>query len=172
MSTTLEPAPVLDAPSRTTTDWLRQFDHALQTGDASQAARLFEPAGFWRDLIAFTWNIKTLEGRDEIAAMLHAALPHTRPTNWRLTEPATEADGVVTAWFGFETAVARGKGLLRLRDGLCWTLLTTAYELKGYEEKRGPTRPLGAAHGVEPGRQSWRDRREVETASLGVSTQP
>ncbi|TLU73216.1 flavin-containing monooxygenase [Lichenicoccus roseus] len=172
MSTTLEPATVLDAPSRAAADWLRQFDHALRTNDGAQAARLFEPAGFWRDLIAFTWNIKTLEGRDEITAMLDTTLPHIKPHDWRMSEPATEADGVVTAWFDFETAVARGKGLLRLRDGLCWTLLTTADELKGHEEKRGATRPLGAAHGVAPGRQSWRDRREAEAASLGVTTQP
>ena len=172
MSTTLEPATVLDAPSRAAADWLRQFDQALRTGDGVQAARLFEPAGFWRDLIAFTWNIKTLEGRDEITAMLDTTLPHIKARDWRMSEPATEADGVVTAWFDFETAVARGKGLARLRDGLCWTLLTTADELKGHEEKRGATRPLGAAHGVAPGRQSWRDRREAEAASLGVTTQP
>ncbi|WP_428376490.1 NAD(P)/FAD-dependent oxidoreductase [Lichenicoccus sp.] len=172
MSTTLEPETALDAPSRTAADWLSRFDHALRSGDGAEAARLFARESFWRDLVAFTWNIKTVEGRDEIAAMLDTVLPHIRPEHWRLSEPATEADGVITAWFTFEIAVARGKGLLRLRDGLCWTLLTTACELKGHEEKRGRTRPLGAAHGVEPGRQSWSDRREAETASLGVTVQP
>ena len=39
---------------------------------------------------------------------------------------------------GFETAVGRGVGHLRLRDGKAWTLLTTMYELKGHEEP-GPT---------------------------------
>ena len=172
MSTTLAPAPALDAPSRAATEWLSRFDQALQSGDGAEAAPLFAAESYWRDLIAFTWNIKTVEGRDEITAMLDTVLPRTRPSHWRLAEPATEADGVVTAWITFETAVARGKGLLRLRDGLCWTLLTTMAELKGHEEKRGATRELGAAHGAAPGRRSWRERREAEAEALGVTEQP
>jgi putative flavoprotein involved in K+ transport len=168
MSATAE----LDTPSQAATDWLARFDRALQGGDGAEAAALFAATSFWRDLVTFTWNLKTLEGRDEITAMLDEVLPRTRPSNWRLAEPASEADGVITAWFTFETAQARGRGLLRLRDGLCWTLLTTMTELKGFEEKRGPTREMGAAHGVQPGRKSWREQREAEAAALGVTEQP
>ncbi len=171
MSTTIAPTQ-LDAPSRAAADWLDRFDGALRSGDGAEAARLFAADGFWRDLISFTWNIKTMEGRDEITAMLDTVLPRVGPSGWALSEPATEEGGVVSAWFTFETAEARGRGFLRLRDGLCWTLLTAMTELKGFEEKRGPTRPMGVAHGVTPGRQSWRERREAETAALGVTEQP
>ncbi len=171
MSTTLTPA-ALDAPTQAAADWLSRFDTALQEGDGPEVARLFAPQSFWRDLVAFTWNIKTMEGREEITAMLDEVLLHIRPSQWQIAEPATEAEGVITAWITFETALTRGRGLLRLQDGLCWTLLTTMTELKGYEEKRGATREMGAAHGVEPGRRSWRERREAETASLGVTEQP
>ena len=171
MSITVEPAS-LDRPSQAATDWLRRFGHALQGGDGAEVAQLFTVESYWRDLVTLTWNIKTSEGRDEITAMLDATLPQARPHGWQLEEPATEADGVVSAWITFETALARGHGFLRLRDGLCWTLLTAMTELKGYEEKRGPTRELGAAHGVVPGRQSWRERRQTEAASLGVTEQP
>ena len=173
MSVTLErPAADLDTPSSAATTWLRQFDAALGAGDAATASALFTTDSFWRDLIAFTWNIKTLEGRDEITAMLDATLARTQPSGWRLAEPATEADGVITAWIDFETGVARGHGLIRLRDGKCWTLLTTLTELKGFEEKRGPTREPGTAHGVQRERKSWLERRQAEEAELGVTTQP
>ena len=171
MSTTIAPTQ-LDAPSRAAADWLDRFDGALRSGDGAEAARLFAADGFWRDLISFTWNIKTMEGRDEITAMLDTVLPRVGPSGWTLSEPAPEEGGIVSAWITFETAEARGRGFLRLRDGLCWTLLTAITELKGFEEKRGPTRPMGVAHGVTPGRQSWRERREAETAALGVTEQP
>ena len=129
--------------------WLSRFEDALSAGDAVAAAELFTEAGYWRDLIAFTWNIKTSEGRDEITAMLDATLPGTKPSQWRLEGKADEADGVISGWITFETALARGKGHVRLKDGLCWTLLTTMTELKGHEERRGPTRELGAAHGAQ-----------------------
>ena len=45
-------------------------------------------------------------------------------------------------------------------------------ELKGYEEKAGFTRPLGAKHGVNPGAKTWKEMRDEETAKLGFETQP
>jgi FAD binding domain-containing protein len=50
--------------------------------------------------------------------------------------------------------------------------LTTLDELKGHEEPRGPARPRGVAHGAEPDRESWLERRRREAEELGVSTQP
>ncbi len=61
-------------------DWLQKFGAALERGDINAAAGLFEPDGFWRDLVAFTWNIKTCEGRAEIKAMLAARLADVKPT--------------------------------------------------------------------------------------------
>ena len=54
--------------------WVAAFSEALDARDAASAAALFGDECFWRDLAAFTWNVKTLEGRDEIAAMLAAQL--------------------------------------------------------------------------------------------------
>ena len=64
-------------------------------------------------------------------------------------EPA-EAGGITEAWIDFETGRRPGHGHLRLRDGLCWTLLTTLYELKGYEEPQGPAPPDGRRARREP----------------------
>ena len=152
--------------------WLSGFQDALARGDASEAAGQFAETCFWRDLVAFTWNIVTLEGRADIAAMLRDALPHTQPNHWAVEGEATGADGVVESWISFETATGRGKGHLRLKDGKCWTLLTALTELKGHEERRGPTREKGAEHGAAQGRQSWAERRAKEQAELGITTQP
>jgi putative flavoprotein involved in K+ transport len=152
--------------------WLARFGSALEAGDAAAAAGLFTADSFWRDLIAFTWNLKTVEGREEIAAMLTATLPGVRPRGWTVSEEPAEADGVTEAWIEFETAAGRGRGHLRLRDGQAWTLLTTLYELRGHEEQHGRTRPRGAEHGVNKGRTSWAEQREQEARELGYHTNP
>jgi putative flavoprotein involved in K+ transport len=172
MSSTFADARQIDSTSAKVTEWLARLDRALSAGDGAEAAGLFAAESYWRDLVAFTWNIKTMEGRDEITAMLDTVLPRVGPGSWQLSEPATEEDGVISGWITFETALARGKGHIRLKDGLCWTLLTAMTELKGYEEKRGPTRELGASHGVEPGRRSWAERRAARAEALGVTEQP
>ena len=59
--------------------WLDRFEKALTDGDAAAASRCFASTCFWRDLIALTWNIKTLEGRDAIRAMLETQLEAIRP---------------------------------------------------------------------------------------------
>jgi len=61
--------------------WLNDFSSALQSGDSAAAANLFEEEGFWRDLVSFTWNIKTLEGRAAIQAMLDSCNANTQPSN-------------------------------------------------------------------------------------------
>jgi putative flavoprotein involved in K+ transport len=170
MTTVTQP----DEATAAVTTWLGQFGEALAANDPARAAALFTEDSFWRDLIAFTWNIRTFEGRDEITRMLGATLSRVQPGGWKITaggEPA-EAGGVTEAWIDFETSVGRGKGQLRLRDGQCWTLLTTLYELKGYEEPNGPRRPMGAEHGANPDRTSWQENRDQEAASLGVTQQP
>ena len=170
MTTVTQP----DEATATVTTWLGQFGEALTANDPARAAALFTEDSFWRDLIAFTWNIRTFEGRDEITRMLGATLSRVQPGGWKITdgeEPA-EAGGVTEAWIDFETSDGRGKGQLRLRDGQCWTLLTTLYELKGYEEPKGPRRPRGAEHGANRGRASWLENRDQEAASLGVTQQP
>jgi putative flavoprotein involved in K+ transport len=159
-------------PTGAAASWLADFAAALARNDVDAAVELFEPEAFWRDLVAFTWNIKTQEGAEAIRAMLNARLADTRPSGFAVEGEGTEADGVVDAWFVFETGVARGRGHLRLRDGKAWTLLTTMTELKGFEEKTGERRAKGAEHGVQRGRKSWLERRNEEMQALGSTEQP
>ncbi|MDX8479541.1 NAD(P)/FAD-dependent oxidoreductase [Mesorhizobium sp. VK24D] len=153
---------------------LDKFGKALEAGDIDTAVNCFQEDCYWRDLVTFTWNLKTMEGRDQIRDMLQATLANTKPTGWTVAkgEGATEDGGITTAWITFETGVARGFGLVRFKGDLIWTLLTTIAELNGHEEKAGFTRPLGAKHGHGKGRKTWREERDDEIAELGHSRQP
>ena len=163
-------------PSAQARDWLGRFDAALARRDIDAAVVLFGPECYWRDLVAFTWNLCTQESPAQVRAMLQARLADVAPSNWRLEGEAGAADGITEAWFTFETRVARGRGLLRLKDAdgqpRAWTLLTSMVELKGFEEKTGEHRIAGAEHGVHPGRKTWAERRAEEAATLGHQVQP
>ena len=163
-------------PSQRASSWLSDFETALSTGDINAVTSAFTEDSFWRDLVAFTWNIRTQEGRPAIAAMLRDRLADTAPSHFALEGEATEADGIVDAWFTFETRVARGRGHLRLKatpaGDQAWTFLTTMTELKGFEEKRGENRIKGAEHGSKKARKSWLELRQEEEAKLGYEEQP
>ncbi|GAA4824743.1 flavin-containing monooxygenase [Nocardioides caeni] len=180
--TQLDERPVRTAATTATADpataWFAAFEDALAARDVTRAAGLFAATSFWRDLIAFSWNLTTVENPDGVTGLLEATLDRVDPSGFRLTEPAATADGVTTAWFEFETAIGRGRGLARIIDPgdgdgpKAWTFLTTLYELKGHEEPRGVRRPMGAEHGATRERVTWLERREAEDAALGVDTQP
>jgi putative flavoprotein involved in K+ transport len=152
--------------------WLRQFGDALASGDDAAAAELFHDESYWRDMVAFTWNIKTMEGREAIVAMLQARRSDVAPHNWAVDGEAAEAGDLVEATCTFETAVGWGRGILRLRDGLALSLLTTLTDLKGFEEPRNFTRPLGNDNRIVRGRATWKQQQDEERASLGYTQQP
>ncbi|MBU2697612.1 NAD(P)/FAD-dependent oxidoreductase [Pimelobacter sp. 30-1] len=167
-------AATTEAPDPATA-WFAAFEDALTARDVDRAAGLFAATSFWRDLIAFTWNLTTVENPDGVADLLTSTLDRVDPRGFRLTEPADTADGVTTAWFEFETSVGRGRGLVRIvdEDGpKAWTFLTTLFELTGHEEPRGVRRPMGAEHGATKERVTWLEKREAEEAALGVDVQP
>ena len=154
--------------------WLSSFDEALAQGDTAAAAELFLDDSYWRDLVAFTWNLKTVEGPDGVRDLLEHTLARTRgraagaPPRSR-----TEADGVTEAWLAFETEVGRGSGHLRLKDGKAWTLLTDARRAQGPRGGRGaPTgRRASSTAPIATARPGSRQRaREAE--ELGYATQP
>ncbi len=144
--------------------WLARFAAALERGDADAAASHFIETGYWRDLVAFTWNIVTFENRAAIAAMLKARLADVRPSAFRMES----GEG----WFTFETAVGRGRGHVRLKDGKATTLFTALMELKGFEEKAGSTREAGTEHGAFRNRVTWTDRRQADAEEFGITRQP
>ena len=55
----------LDA-ERIAQEWLSDFGAALDRRDVDAAARLFAADGWWRDLLALTWDLRSLHGADAI----------------------------------------------------------------------------------------------------------
>jgi putative flavoprotein involved in K+ transport len=153
--------------------WLDRFGAALERRDVQGALDLFESDEcFWRDLAAFTWNIKTSEGGEQIGDMLRATLAGAAPCKWTLDAVQDVRDDVITARVSFETRTGRANGVVRLRNGRCWTLLTVLTELKGHEEKTRRSRKMGVSHGLVRDRRTWLEEREHEAATLGRDEQP
>ena len=146
------------------TKWLAEFASALKRSDINAATALFADDCYWRDLVAFTWNIVTLESRSAMADMLEMRLGDVKPDSFVLLGRP--------GWFTFETAQGRGTGHFRLKDGKAWTFFTALLELKGFEEKKGPSREHGTQHGAFRDRVTWTDRRKADAKELGYDRQP
>ncbi|MFN2568517.1 MAG: flavin-containing monooxygenase [Candidatus Dormibacteria bacterium] len=182
MTETLQPTRAAVAPGEVAGAWLASFGAALEAGDLSAVEGLFLPDGWWRDLLAFTWDLRTFSGSRAIAEAFKSTLEAVCPSRFRLTsgkdaavvEPAPGMRWI-QAFFDFETAVGRGVGFLRLMPAgtepdtpwKAWTVLTTLDELKGLEEPSGPRRPHGVDHGEHRGRRSWLERRQDEQSLAG-----
>lgn len=173
MTSTLDPQTTTDlTPQQRVDAWLADFEAALAVRDVERVVAMFAVDSFWRDLVSFTWNIKTLEGRDQIADMLGARLAETHPSGFRTREAPTRDGDVTSAFIEFETGAGRGVGHLRLKGDQAWTLLTALQELKGHEERKGSTRVLGAVHGDDPDPRSWAEKKAAEDAELGRTVEP
>ena len=152
--------------------WISEFTSSLTSGSAHEA---FAPDRcFWRDMVAFTWDIRTFEGASEICGAMAATAPATRPHSWRLDgEPTEGADGGLDCWLRFSTAAGGGKAHLRLdAQGKASTLLTVLTGLEARPWAMGRQRPLG--HPCEsvgqiatarPRRRYWHERRAASLPS-------
>src|ERR1700682_5627496 len=129
-------------------DWLAQFESALPKPDDGLLKSLFHPDSYWRDVLALSWNVQTINGAEAILKELQAHAGHAASSGFSV-DPDRAAPREVTragtramaAIFKFETSVGRGSGIIRLiadaADGTrlkAWTLLTALEELKGFEE--------------------------------------
>jgi cation diffusion facilitator CzcD-associated flavoprotein CzcO len=159
-------------------NWLAEFERALAHPDASTLRALFHPESYWRDVLALSWNLQTLNGIDAILRELPVLAGRAAPGHFRI-DPAREAPrrvkraGTETleAIFSFETAHGRGHGIIRLipdaDDGgqlKAWTLFTALEELKGFEEAVGSARPRGQSYSRDFRGPNWLDLRQASAA--------
>jgi cation diffusion facilitator CzcD-associated flavoprotein CzcO len=164
-----------DDISIATENWLAQFESALAEPDGTALNALFHPDSHWRDVLALSWNIQTINGVDAISSELRAHAHGATPGNFSI-DPDRAAPRKVTragthtieAIFKFETAQGRGSGILRLIPDSCdgnrlkaWTLLTALEELKGFEEQLGTARPRGQAYSRDFRGPNWLDLRKA-----------
>jgi cation diffusion facilitator CzcD-associated flavoprotein CzcO len=157
-------------------NWLGQFERALADPAGGPLKTLFHPDSYWRDALALSWNLQTVNGADAILGELKLHTGRAKPSAFRI-DPDRAAPRMVAragtraieAIFKFETAQGRGSGILRLipdaGDGgavKAWTLLTALEELKGFEEQQGISRPRGAAYSRDFRGPNWLDLRKAD----------
>jgi putative flavoprotein involved in K+ transport len=155
--------------------WLAQLEAALTAPGRACLKRLFHADSHWRDVLALTWRIKTVSGSDAISRDLAIHASGARPTGFKIDQHRTAPRKVtragtdtIEAIFRFETAEARGSGILRLtpdaNDGTtfkAWTLLTALDEIKGHEERLGRLRSEGKAYSRDFRGPNWLDLRKA-----------
>ncbi|MBW8268745.1 flavin-containing monooxygenase [Caldovatus aquaticus] len=152
--------------------WLGAFEEALAGGDAARIARLFHPGdSHWRDILAFTWDLRTASGPGAIAQRLAAALGAMRPRGFALAAGRTPPRRVrragtdaIEAIFTFETAIGPCNGVVRLiaaeGEPRAWTLLTALDEIRGHEDPAAGGRRWKQVDWTRNfGGENWLDRR-------------
>ena len=72
MTAVQEAAPANTVAGERVNAWLAEFESALAARDVDRAAGLFATSSFWRDLVSFTWNLTTVEGREGVTDLLLA----------------------------------------------------------------------------------------------------
>lgn len=153
--------------------WLDAFNEAMERTDSARLASMMHGDGYWRDLLSFSWEFKTLHGPAAVQTWLaQAFLAHTA-SNFRLEdEAATGAIGehgeTLEFFFTFETAVANGRGFVRLipdpnsPDGAkIFTILTSMKELKSFPDPVGRKRARDDLRAISHGLENWLDQRNA-----------
>ena len=162
----------LDLPN-VVNEWLKQFEASLSKNMFDAAANLFVDQGQWRDLLAFTWHVQTMSGRQEILHTLQQTTPKAKPTGLSLAEERTpprvidRADTIcIEAFIKLDTSWGPASGILRLiadEDGpnsvKAWVLMTSLEEIRGHEEAVGDRRPSGENYSRSFGGDNWLDLR-------------
>src|SRR6187399_231098 len=64
--------------------WLAQFEEALAKPDDGLLKTLFHPDSYWRDVLALSWNIQTLNGADAILQELPPLARKAAPSGFAI----------------------------------------------------------------------------------------
>lgn len=162
---------------RSAAGWLSAFETALASRDVAQIGTLFHEDCHWRDVLAFTWHMTPVAGRQNVASRIAEEQARTVAHGFHLPSGRRPPRNVkrlgiesVEAIFAFETVDGRGAGIVRLSPAhdsgemKAWLLSTTLEALDGHEEKIGANRPTGAAYSRNFGGDNWADIRRKAVA--------
>lgn len=123
-------------------EWLARFERAAAEADFEALAGLFVDDCWWRDMLCINPDFTTARGMSQIRAKYRERLPAAGFHSVALAPdpPVALADGKLTVFLTLMTAVAHGRGVLRLVEDngewRAWTLLTVMQGLIGYAEQR------------------------------------
>lgn len=152
-------AGITDAPdhgsaTQIARDWLDQFAAAVASSGPEAVAALLTDNAYWRDILALSWDIRTLCGNEVVGAGIVSFAQGRRPCAFVLDVGSVQLvkrgdiDPSIEALFDFDTDIGLCRGHFRLRNVAkgsgtwsAWTLFTALDNLKGHEEKAGNQRP-------------------------------
>ena len=162
-----------DDPHLIASHWLSLYAAALAHTDADELSRLFLPNGWLRDLLVFTWDFRSLAGREKIVSYLSDRISRARIRDICLNEtpdlsprilplPGGQATGVDFA-FAFECLHGHGCAHVRLVQDdddayRAYTILMELEDLVGHEERS--TLPYRDDVTSLPGRDMQRELSE------------
>ncbi|KAJ3784256.1 FAD/NAD-P-binding domain-containing protein [Lentinula aff. detonsa] len=153
---------------RIASSWFAQFSLSLRQQDVPGCVSLFHSSGWLRDLLVFTWNLRTLNGHDQILNYLTSNMKLTTISQLKLSsddlyfKPSPgDLPGSISSGFTFSTPIGIGRGLFTLTptdpvSGIwkAFTLLMSLDSLNDYE-------PIGAEQGNYHGNaMCWSEVRE------------
>jgi len=153
--------------------WLDGFGAVVRNGQRQQVSQLFDQDGSWRDMLAISGDLRTLDGVGEIEAFLdrHGGSKDFRVTAEPQVEYATRFGRYcLEAFFDFDTGIGYGRGIARfICDEMggparrtAWTVLTTLHSLKVQSPSKARAQePTTAARGPDQ-RRNWLEVRHDE----------
>ncbi|TCD67475.1 hypothetical protein EIP91_012336 [Steccherinum ochraceum] len=149
--------------------WVTRFSDAVKTKDVTAILKEVHPEGWWRDLVALTWDTRTFQGADRMRQFLNDRLTETKFSvgatilSVLLAKPYPGVVWIV-AQFSFETVTGTGLGttfLIPTHSGewVSYIICTDLDSLKGARLHFGAGRDatMGRAH-------AWLDDRAREQA--------
>jgi len=140
-------------------DWIDKLSR-LSEPDADVAlilSPLFHIECWWRDLLALSWDFRSIHGADNVIKYVKEHITNSKLCKFKLRNMGAFAPSVlqlseslewVQSMYDFETEISSGSGMLRLMKGTdgvwkAFTFSTMLQQLKDYPERIGLLRPRG-----------------------------
>ncbi|KAH7907304.1 hypothetical protein BJ138DRAFT_1214828 [Hygrophoropsis aurantiaca] len=151
--------------------WFDEFSSAVESKEVPSVVNLFLEDGFWKDIIALTWDLRSIGGHSDIKRLLDARLSITGLSELKLSSDPNLAPvfykpypdlALVRFCFEFATNYGKGTGVCNLvpvkeNKWKAYALLTCLDSLKDFPEKVGALRNSTADHGT------WQERINAQT---------
>ncbi|EIM79879.1 FAD/NAD-P-binding domain-containing protein [Stereum hirsutum FP-91666 SS1] len=155
------------SPVLVASEWLQSFTSAIGSNDIKKLGGLFLQDAFWKDILALSWDYRSIQGVSRILPFVETCAPKNRLTISSMAEDPYRSPKLIKlfpdlSWiqFGFalETSIGKGNGFARLvptssGKWKAYTVFTSLETLAG--EKSVPSRlPYQEKH--------WAERRQRE----------
>ena len=155
--------------------WIADFAAALNSRDPTRIATLFAKECFWRDILAFDWDLRMMTGAKAITERIVPLIATTAPRDFQLAKDRAAPRTVTRAgtetievMFTFESAIGPCDGVVRLvSEGgtwRAWTLATLLAEIRGHEDPANGKRWQNVDWKRNFGGENWADRRRKAVA--------